>query len=271
MTTAVVTVTPDTPLGEARQHMDAQRIRALPVLRGNELVGIVTRRGLLRTDLSSLAAARAWEAGSDLAQETIGHIMTHSPVTIAPDAPLPRAARIMLENKFTVLPVVDAAYRLVGILTSSDLFRVILAEVPALGHPILVQDYMTREVVTITPDTSLLEAHRLVGVKRIRALPVLDGSTLVGVITRTDLLTADPSRFTGPGQQDTARHVENQPVAPLMTRDVTVIAPTAAIGEAARLMLEGKFHCLPVVSASGELEGILTESDLFRLIVQKFL
>lgn len=271
MTAPVVTVTPDTPLVEARQLMDAQRIRALPVLRGGDLVGIVTRRGLLRTDLSSLAVARAWEGGPDLAQETIGHIMTHSPVTIAPDAPLPRAARIMLENKYTVLPVVDAAYHLVGILTSSDLFRVVLAEVPLLGQAILVQDYQSSEVVTIAPDTTLLEAHRLVGVKRIRALPVVSGEALVGIITRTDLLSADPSRLAGPGRQDTARQVESQPVAPLMTYPVTVIGPTAPIGEAARLMLEGKFHALPVIDDHGQLAGILTESDLFRLIVQKFL
>lgn len=268
MSSPVVTVTPEMALSEARQLADEHKIRALPVVQNEALVGIITRRGLLRLDLSPLNAAGWQNGGVALAEEAVGDIMTRGPVTITPGASMAKAARIMLENKFTALPVVEGGC-LVGILTNSDLMRCIIAEYPGLKKVIPVQNYMSDEVVTVEEDTTLLEAHRLMGTKRIRSLPVLRAGQLVGLVTRTDLMGSDPSRMASRNNQDLSLQVLTQPVSRCMTRSVLTIAPTAPVTEAAELMLTRKVHCLPVLDAEQKLVGIITESDLFLLVVQK--
>jgi CBS domain-containing protein len=269
MTVRVITVAPETQLNDARRIMDAEKIRHLPVVSNQCLVGIITRRGLLRADLSPLSDNHL--AGTaDLPVERVAALMTANPITTGPDSALPKAARVMLENKITALPVVDEQHNLLGILTSSDIFRALISELPFLKETILVKDYLTAHVISITPDTSLLEAHRLMGVERIRALPVLDGDHLVGIITRTDLMSADPSRLTGKHQQEVALKIQTQSVERIMSRSLITVSPEAAIIEAARLMLENKIHALPVLTSEKRMIGILTESDLFRLTVKKF-
>jgi CBS domain-containing protein len=269
MTAKVITVTPETRLNDARRIMDAENIRHLPVLENQRLVGIITRRGLLRADLSPLNE-NGWNTSTEISDERVGQLMTDSPITTLPDAALPKAARVMLENKITCLPVIDAQGGLVGILTSSDIFRALITELPYLREPLMVKDYMTSHVITIDSDTALLEAHRLMGVERIRALPVVDEDRLVGIVTRTDLMSADPSRLTGKFQQEMALKIQTQSVERIMSRSLITVTPELPILEGARLMLDHKIHSLPVLNSEGRLVGILTESDLFRLTVKKF-
>jgi acetoin utilization protein AcuB len=183
---------------------------------------------------------------------------------------MPKAARIMLENKITALPVLENG-NLVGILTNSDLLRFIIVESPNLKKKILVKNYMNDEVVTIDPDTSLLEAHRLMGTKRIRSLPVLEDDALVGVVTRTDLMSSDPSRLISKNNQELSLKILTQSVEKVMTKAVITVTSDVPLTEAARLMLENKMHCIPIVDSDKKLTGIITESDLFLMVVQKFL
>ena len=267
MSSPVVTVSPDTSLTEAREILSEEHIRALPVVKNRKLVGIITRRGLLRVDLSFLIDD-SWHAKTNLDDEKVSDVMTKNPLTVRPEAQVPKAARIMLENKITALPVLEKDH-LVGILTNSDFLRFIIEEYPILKKPIYVNNYMTDEVVTVEKETALLEAHRLMGVKRIRSLPVVDGEELVGIVTRTDLMSSDPSRLASFQKQELSLKVLTQPVEKVMSKPLYTISPDAELTEAAKLMLENKVHCLPVMKEN-KLVGILTESDLFLMIVQKF-
>lgn len=274
MTSPVVTIAPETRLSDARRIMNAERIRALPVVKNNKLVGIITRRGLLRADISALQEA-GWSTALDMNSETIEKIMTANPITTSSATPLPKAARVMMENKITVLPVVDldrlsGEGKLVGILTTSDLFRAIISEVAFLHETPLARSYMTENVLSITPETSILECHRLMGVERIRALPVTEKGRLIGIVTRTDLMSADPSRYTGKGKKEMALRIQTQDASRIMSRSLITISVEATVIEAAKLLLENKIHALPVINADGDMVGILTETDLFRMIVQKF-
>lgn len=269
MTREVITVSPETTLHSARRIMDMKRIRALPVVRDGQLVGIVTRRGLLRADPSNIPLAEAWEKRYPLDQETVERVMTSPVITIAEDAQVGKAARVMLENKIAALPVVDSNRNMVGILTSSDLFRLVIEEMEGETQRTLVKSWMTPDPETISPDTTLLEAHRLMGVKRIRALPVIEAGALVGIVTRTDLMGADPSRLYTRGAQEESREIVQQPVRLIMTSPVRTIHEDETMVEAARLMLTHKFHSLPVLSAQGQLTGIVTETDIFHMIVHK--
>ena len=269
MSSPVKTISPDTRLFDARKMMDAEKIRALPVMKDGKLVGIVTRRGLLRTDIPALNE-NAWTTDIDLKDAVVEEIMTKNPITVPASGPLPKAARVMLENKITAIPVVDDNRAMVGIITTSDIFRFILAELPDLKLDLRTREYMTSHVVNLGPDDSLLEAHRLMGAERIRALPVVEDGELKGIITRTDLLSNDNSRFLSRNNQEESLKVLTNSVSQIMITNVITIAPETTLLDAARLMLENKFHRLPVLDAEKKLVGILTESDLFRMVIQRF-
>jgi len=269
MSSPVTTISPETSLLDARQIMDAKKIRALPVLIEGKLVGIVTRRGLLRTDIPALSE-RAWSTDLDLKGAEVSGIMTKNPITVPDSGPLPKAARVMLENKITAIPVVDANRKMVGIITTSDIFRFVQAELPELKENLVVKDYMTSRVVTLDPDDSLLEAHRVMGLERIRSMPVVDDEQLLGIVTRTDLLSNDNSRFLSRNNQEESIRVLISSVEQIMTRKVITIKPDASLIEAAKIMMEKKIHSLPVEDEKKKLAGIITESDLFRMVIQKF-
>ena len=134
----------------------------------------------------------------------------------------------------------------------------------------LVRDWMTRDVITITPQTSLAEAHEIMNQKSIRRLPVMDGKHIIGVITLGDVRGAEPSRASSLSVWEMNNLLANLKASEVMTRDPVTIQQSASIGEAARIVLEKKISGLPVVDQMGHLVGIITESDIFRLVASEW-
>jgi acetoin utilization protein AcuB len=134
----------------------------------------------------------------------------------------------------------------------------------------LVQDWMTREVITIAPETSLKEAHEIMKSKRIRRLPVVTHEKVVGIVTLGDIRGAEPSQASSLSVWEMNNLLANLKVKEIMTRSPATIQRTASIGEAAQIMLEKKFSGLPVVDEEHHLIGIITESDIFRLVVNEW-
>src|SRR5512145_1165653 len=129
----------------------------------------------------------------------------------------------------------------------------------------LVGDWMTRAVITISPDTSLAEAHKLMQEKHIRRLPVVEHDRIVGIVTLGDVRGAEPSQASSLSVWEMNDLLAKLKVAEVMTRNPMTIRQNASIAEAARLMLDHKFSGLPVLEDGGRLVGIITESDIFRL------
>lgn len=120
----------------------------------------------------------------------------------------------------------------------------------------LVRGRMTREVVTVSPDATVVAALDLIRSHDIRHLPVLEGDRLAGIVTDRDLrLALDPD-----GRPARAS------VADMMTRSLVVVAPDAPIETAAALLSEHRIGCLPVTEDE-RLVGIITESDVLRAFV----
>jgi CBS domain-containing protein len=133
-----------------------------------------------------------------------------------------------------------------------------------------VSELMTRNVVTIGPSESCLEAVARMYRARVRHLPVVElGGALVGIVTDRDLrhhlFSGRVFREIGSSTVDTL--LRAVPVSEIMSKPVVTVGPHDDLADAARLMLEDKLGSLPVVEA-GCLVGIITETDLLRQIVR---
>ncbi|MGH3148201.1 MAG: CBS and ACT domain-containing protein, partial [Rubrobacter sp.] len=125
-----------------------------------------------------------------------------------------------------------------------------------------VNDSMTREVVTLSPQDTAKAALALCRERRIRHLPVLEGGVLVGIVSDRDLRSAAPAL----GDTDRAAALAEIRVGEVMASQVVTVAPDDPIEQAANTMRERRIGCLPVVEGGG-LVGIVTASDVMDALV----
>ncbi len=130
----------------------------------------------------------------------------------------------------------------------------------------LVKDWMTRNPVSITRDTSLPEASRLMTDNGIRHLSVVEHGKVVGIVTWGDIREASASDATSLTVFELAYLLKKLSVGKIMTPQPITVTPTTSISHAAQLMLEHKIGGLPVVEDE-KLVGILTESDIFQMLI----
>ena len=128
MTTPVISITPDAPIRAAFNLMKDTGIRHLPVIAKRELVGILSIGDVREASPSDATSLSIWEMNYLWDKLTVDHAMTESVLTIKADDLLVNAIKIMLEHKVSSLPVVDASRHVVGILTESDIFRLVIHE-----------------------------------------------------------------------------------------------------------------------------------------------
>jgi len=123
MSTNVVTVDEKTLVGDARKIMEAHKIRKLPVMEKDKLVGLVTKHMLLEAAPSPATSLSIHEVHYLLAKMTVKDIMVKNPYTISPDMPVEEALQLGQEKGYGGFLVVEDG-RLVGIITESDIVRV---------------------------------------------------------------------------------------------------------------------------------------------------
>jgi CBS domain-containing protein len=122
MTRTVVTLSETDSLREAIASMQRHRIRHLPIVAGDRVVGIVTDRDVKRATPSLLSGVSQAEFDRVLNQTQVGHVMTRNPYTVTPSTPLRDAVKLLLDRRFSALPVVEAG-ALMGILSVTDLLQ----------------------------------------------------------------------------------------------------------------------------------------------------
>ncbi len=131
-----------------------------------------------------------------------------------------------------------------------------------------VADLMSTDLVTLTEDETLAHAQRCMARGRIRHLPVVRDGRLTGLITHRDLLAASFSIFAEVERNEQRRIFDTVRVVEAMHRDVVTVSPDLGVAQAASILLENKYGCLPVVDGEGVLVGIVTEADFLRLTVR---
>ena len=130
MTPHPVVIESEALLAEAERLMEEHDVRRLPVVDNGRLVGIISKGDLREARMAELSARHPYEPVTEEGWLTVAEAMTSPVVTVAPQTPLVEAVQLMLEHKIGGLPVLEAS-RLVGILTDTDIIRLLVRETQA--------------------------------------------------------------------------------------------------------------------------------------------
>lgn len=133
----------------------------------------------------------------------------------------------------------------------------------------LIRDWMTKDVITVQPETSMMKASKLMRENKIRRLPVVDeAGKLVGIVTDRDLKEASPSKATSLDMHELYYLLSEIKVKDIMSRNPLAIKPTETVEKAAVLMMNNHVGGLPVVDDDGALVGVISDSDVFKVLVK---
>jgi CBS domain-containing protein len=237
MSRKVITTTPETTMMQAAKTMGEKHIGSLIVMKYKTPVAIVTERDLLSRVLAS---------GMDLRKTLVGDIMSYPLIKICPTFEIREAARTMINKKGRL--VVYVCGKLAGIITASDLIRS-MPEAPETS--MVVDEFMTREIVTINEDETVLAAAGIMGQQRVGSVIVTSGERPLGIFTERDLL----STFIARSQP------LDIPIGEACSGLMTSAPAGISIHEAARIMAAKHIRRLPIMKKK-EIAGIITARDL---------
>lgn len=132
----------------------------------------------------------------------------------------------------------------------------------------LVEERMTRPVITTHSDVPIMDAYELMQKENIRRLPVVDREgKLAGMVSEREILQASPSQATSLSIWELNYLMAKISVGEIMTKDVITVDADTPLEEAALLMADHKIGGLPVMK-DGKMVGIVTETDLFKVFLE---
>jgi CBS domain-containing protein len=237
MSRKVITTTPETTMMQAAKTMGEKHIGSLIVMKYKTPVAIVTERDLL---------SRVLATGMDMRKTLVGDIMSYPLVKICPTFEIREAARTMINKKGRL--GVFVCGKLAGIITASDLIRG-MPEAPETS--MVVDEFMTREIVTINEDETVIAAAGIMGQQRVGSVIVTNGERPLGIFTERDLL----STFIARSQP------LDIPIGEACSGLMTSAPAGISIHEAARIMAAKHIRRLPIMKKK-EIAGIITARDL---------
>jgi CBS domain-containing protein len=237
MSRKVITTSPETTMMQAAVTMGEKHIGSLIVTKYKTPVAIVTERDLL---------SRVIATGMDLRKTLVGDIMSYPLIRICPTSEIREAAQTMITRKGRL--GVFVCGRLAGIITASDLIRG-MPEAPETS--MVVDEFMTREIVTINDDETVLAAARIMGQRRVGSVIVTSGERPLGIFTERDLLSTFLAR---------SRSLDI-PIGEACSGLMTSAPAGISIHEAARIMAAKHIRRLPIMKKK-QIAGIITARDL---------
>jgi CBS domain-containing protein len=245
-------------------------ISGVPVLKDGKLVGIITRKDMLRKS-----------------EETqLGLLMTRNPATIAPEADLAEAADQIITKKVRRLPVVEGK-ELVGILSVADLITAI-AQLKSRQE---IKDRFTSTTFALWEETPLSLVGRVMEISGVDAIPILDNEGILsGIISERDLIkhssiedSVETSDFSNGTDDDewtwesirdlhtlsfgvSKVKLPSRPVKTAMVTNVVSVPLNSEIGECALKMKRARVDQLPVVNSEKQLVGMLYDREIIRAL-----
>ncbi|MEM2760737.1 MAG: CBS domain-containing protein [Nitrososphaerales archaeon] len=264
-----VTLEPTNTLGDARNTMLRYNISRIVVAKGSKPVGIVTEKGISAFLYRDTVRRPLDEIRLDQAAKT-------ELVTVREDTDLKTCAHVMLDKRISSLIVVDDNGNLHGVFTKSDLVDVYSRY---YGGKHLVQDYMTRKVLTVEPSHSIHTVITTMITNRVSRVVVVRGQKPIGIITSRDLLpisTLIESDIRGMPSEVALTRRQFVPslsgishvmlARDVMKRDPVTVEGDSDLAEAAQIMGNKRISGLPVVDTDNNLVGMVTKTDVIRAL-----
>jgi CBS domain-containing protein len=248
-------------------------ISGVPVIKHKKIVGIITRKDLLRKP-----------------EETqLGLLMTAKPFTIAPDANVSEAARILVTKKIRRLPVVEDGH-LLGLISVADLVHAI-AQKKIKDE---IKDTYTSQTFALWEETPLPVVGRVMEISGVDAIPILDAENrLQGIISERDLIRnssiedsvgvsdfsngTDDDEWTWESIRDNHTisfgiskvQLPNRPVKLAMVRNVVAVPANAEVSECALKMRRARVDQMPVINGDKRLVAMLYDRELIRALCRE--
>ncbi|MGY2895720.1 CBS domain-containing protein [Deinococcus sp. UYEF24] len=277
MQTEVVTIQAGQTVPDAVVMLGKLEAKRLLVLDGKRLMGLLTSREITQTLQKSSGPQTPWGIVFQAASTHVRDIVTHEVFTALETDDLKVAIQSLLDHHVGELPVLDAEGALSGLLTLTDVLRT-AAQDPQPGWG-LVRDHMSTGALSVTPETSLSEAAAYLTVTRLRVLPVVAGAghepfsagrrRLLGVLHQRDIRAAITHAEDGHGPTVLGDRffLGGLTARDMMRPPTNKVLADAEVMEAVRAMLMADVHGLPVIDDDEDLLGVITVSDILRLMV----
>jgi CBS domain-containing protein len=248
-------------------------ISGVPVIKDRIIVGIITRKDLLRK-----------------ADETqLGLLMTPNPVSTTPDTPLKEAARLLIDHNVRRLPVVEEGV-LVGLLSVADVIHAI-AQLRIKDE---IKNIYTSQTFALWEETPLPLVGRIMEISGFEAIPILDAeSKLQGIISERDLIrhssiedTVEVSDFSNGTDDDewtwesirdmhtisygiSKIKLPSRPVKTAMVRNVVAVPQNAEVSDCALKMKRARVDQLPVINGDKRLIAMLFDRELIKVFCKQ--
>lgn len=266
-------VTADTPANrdEILKILKRTGISGVPVMKDGRLIGIITRKDLLRNPHETQIAL----------------LMSHEPITITPDATLREAAEIIINKNIRRLPVVEDG-KLIGLISVADL----VGAVAQLKVTDEIRQHFVSKTFALWNETPLTVVGRIMEIGHADAIPILDSENkLDGIITERDLIRCscieddvevsdfsngtDDDEWTWESIRDmhvisygiSRIQLPDKPVKLAMVKKVIAVPVNAGVSECALKMKRGRVDQLPVVNGDKRLVSMLFDRDLIRVLL----
>ena len=295
MTSKVVTVQKNTPISDLLHLMLYRGIKAVPVIEGKKVLGLITggdlleRAGIgLRLSLQRILPAEEMAMEDQkLAQtgKTAADIMTSPVITISQDEMASEAARIMVEKEIKRLPVLDDSGSICGIISRLDVISILALEekekadkhyvITKKGHT--AADILVKNVPAISPNTSLNEVMRIIISNPLRRAIVVDQNNVVlGLIADSDLLKQSISQKSPGFMEKVIRFLSNSSpggtdlsdtkAADVMEKNIIHVLPDVSLSEVVEKMKQYHIKRVLVTDDQKHLLGMVDRASILQAI-----
>ncbi len=252
MTKDIVYVSKNDDLKHVMNLMEKHNISKVPVMDDGKLVGIVTDTKIA-DKLGSLKSR-----GIPASRMHASTVMDKNFEPIYPEMSVKEILETVGKPGLTMLPVVENEI-LVGVVTKADLLPFIEGDKKA-------REVMVAPVYSVKSDDRVVHARRILFDNDIARLPVVDEGEIVGILSDKEISFAisEIKRNYPLGRQ--SHHMRELLVKEVMKTPAIVSNGVITVKEAAAIMMKNEIGCIPIVDNEGKIEGIVTRTDLVRLI-----
>jgi CBS domain-containing protein len=258
----VFTIDKDQLLSDALEKMEKNEIAHLIVTDNNKLVGIISLRDIADR-LGSTKTERISPTGLH-----VSSAMSTNVITIEPDRDIEDAANLMLKEKVGSLAVTkktNETEEIVGIITKMD-----MAWLCEKIDTIRVGQIMTQRPSYVNASDRVIHARKIMFENRISTLPVFEEGELVGIVDYGSIAKALAKFRDSVAKQHQSERIRHFLVNQVMDTAPPFLKPDATVSEAAQIMLNEGLKGIPVLGESKDLVGIVTKTDMTKLVANKF-